>query len=382
MKLYDDSKTTEFTAAVTFCGCDEVGIYVLLDRTFFFPEGGGQCSDHGTIGDVDCMMIKEIYHECRHYIAAQIAPGTVCNCKIDMKTRRRNMEHHSGEHIISGIIHKKFGYSNIGFHLGTSDVTCDFDGEFSGDDVRAIEEEANRVVRENTKVNVFYLSDSELGALDYRSKSEISGDVRLVEISGYDLCACCAPHVLTTGEIGLIKIVDHEKWKGGTRLHLKCGADAFADYSRKHEQNKEISSLICVPSDKTAEGVKKALASSEEKDRVIYELSLRIAELRISEIAQSEHSIVIFEDMLTQDSMRRIVNECAPRTNEICIVLSKCQNGYTFMMKSIKVPLREFVSNAKERISIKGGGSNNFALGQIFESRATIEEYFANWRKE
>lgn len=380
MKLYDDSNITNFTAAVTFCGCDEIGIYVLLDKSFFFPEGGSQCSDIGTIGDATCAMVKEIYHECRHYVDSKLSVGTEYLCKIDKDNRLRNMQYHSGEHIVSGIISKHFGFHNVGFHLGAHEVTCDFDGEFSEKDISFIEEEANRIIRENVMVNIFYPSENELKELSYRSKSEIFGEVRLVEIKGYDLCACCAPHVSQTGEIGIVKVIRRENQKGKTRLYLKCGKEAFLDYESKHAQNEAISSMICVPSDNTADGVKKLVGSVSEKDKKISELSLYIAKLRTNNIAPSDKCILIFEDFATQESMQFMINTISPLSKEICAVFCKCQNGYTFMMKSAFVPLKEFISKAKSRIDIKGGGSNEFAMGQVFESKEKIEEYFSNWR--
>ena len=204
--FYQDSHLKEFEAQVVSsreCGdCFETE----LDRTAFFPEGGGQYADTGTIGGVRVLDVQEKDGRVLHITDAPLIPGEKVTGRIDWAERFMKMQQHTGEHIVSGLVHARFGYNNVGFHLGREDCTMDFDGEITPEELREIEKKANRAVWENLEVQVLYPSEEELAEIDYRSKIEIEGKVRIVVIPGYDVCACCAPHVKRTGEIGLIKL--------------------------------------------------------------------------------------------------------------------------------------------------------------------------------
>lgn len=181
--------------------------------------------------------------------------GEIVEGEIDWKTRFMKMQQHTGEHIVSGIVHARYGFNNVGFHLGTEDCTMDFDGEISKEALQEIELEANRAVWKNLTIEVSYPSKEELEELDYRSKIEIEGQVRIVSVPGYDICACCAPHVERTGEIGMIKLVNMQRYKGGVRVTMLCGSRALTDYEKKQEQNRKISALLCAKEYETAEAV-------------------------------------------------------------------------------------------------------------------------------
>ena len=243
-KLYDkDSHLKEFEGTVLSCEKSGEKYAVTLNGTAFFPEGGGQRSDRGCIGDAYISDVQIKNGEILHFADKPLNIGQVYNCKIDFDFRFRNMQNHSGEHIISGIVHKLFGFNNVGFHLG-AEMTVDFDGELTRRQLDEIEDLANKAVYENLPVKAYYPSDEELKNLDYRSKLDLKENVRIVEIKGVDVCACCAPHVKATGEIGVIKILDFEKYKGGVRLLVKCGRDALCDYREKYESVLEISNLL------------------------------------------------------------------------------------------------------------------------------------------
>ena len=227
-KLYDkDSHLKEFTGTVLSCKKTGEKYAVTLNRTAFFPEGGGQQSDRGYIGGAYISDVQIKNGEILHFADKPLSVGQAYDCKLDFDFRFRNMQNHSGEHIISGIVHRLYGFNNVGFHLG-AEMTMDFDGELTRRQLDEIEDLANKAVCENLPVKAYYPTDEELKQLDYRSKLDLKENVRIVEIKGVDVCACCAPHVKATGEIGIIKILDFEKYKGGVRLIVKCGADVHS----------------------------------------------------------------------------------------------------------------------------------------------------------
>ena len=261
--FYRDSHLREFTAVVTACrpcakdgegGCAEL-YEVELDRTAFFPEGGGQYSDKGVLGGVRVADVQEKDAHIFHITEAPLEPGAQVKGEIDWEERFMKMQQHTGEHIVSGLVHGRFGYNNVGFHLGSEDCTMDFDGELSAEEILEIEQEANRAVWKNLEVQVLYPSEDELEKIDYRSKIEIEGQVRIVVIPGYDVCACCAPHVERTGEIGVIKLTNVQRYKGGARVTMLCGIRALQDYERKQQEAGKISAMLCARENEIGEAV-------------------------------------------------------------------------------------------------------------------------------
>ena len=279
--FYEDSHRTEFTAKVISCEEAKDGFCVVLDQTAFFPEGGGQYADTGILGNTEVTDVHEKNDVIFHSVTAPLEVGSIVSGKINWKERFEKMQQHTGEHIVSGIVHERFGYNNVGFHLGADYCTMDFDGPISKAQLKEIETEANEAVYRNLEVEVLYPSKEELKDMDYRSKIEIEGQVRIVKIPGYDVCACCAPHVKTTGEIGAVKLVSMVSYKGGERITMLCGRRAMRDYEKKDAMTKEISTMLC--------------ALEKKKEKIIRKLesgklqpSVHVITLAISEKNQLE----------------------------------------------------------------------------------------------
>lgn len=242
---YESSHRRDFEAQVISCEPEGEGYKVVLDKTVFFPEGGGQYADTGILGGVHVLDAQEKDGIIYHYTDGALTPGEIVKGEIDWEKRFESMQQHSGEHIISGIVHGRFGYNNVGFHLGADYCTMDFDGPITKEQLKEIEEEANRIVYKNLNIEILYPTKEELKDLTYRSKIEIEGQVRIVNIPGVDVCACCAPHVDRTGEIGNIKLVDMVSYKGGERITMLSGSRALTDHQQKEESVKKISALLC-----------------------------------------------------------------------------------------------------------------------------------------
>ena len=286
---YEDSHLKEFTAQVMDCRWDEKkGCYgIVLDRTVFFPEGGGQYADSGTIQGIFVEDVQEKANEVIHYMKKKLDVGQRIQGSIDFAERFSNMQQHTGEHIVSGLVHRHFGYDNVGFHLGKELVTMDFNGAFTKEQLIGIEHEANEAVTANLAIRVDYPEKEELESLDYRSKKELTGQVRIVTVPGYDVCACCAPHVKYTGEIGMIRLVDAVKYKGGTRVTMACGFRALADYRRKEDNVLEISRLLSAKPYETAEAVKRLQKEKQQGKEKRFRIQSRYLEMRLKELTGS-----------------------------------------------------------------------------------------------
>ena len=253
---YQTPYVKEFDAIVTACRPAKHGFEVELSQTGFYPEGGGQPSDTGWIGEVHVTHVKEKHGVVVHETDAPLEVGSTVHAAIDWEQRFSNMQQHTGEHIISGLIHAAYGYDNVGFHMGHDEVTVDLNGPLNWEQLKEIEKKANAVVWANLPVQVTYPGEEELKTIDYRSKKELTGQVRIVEIPGADICACCGTHVDYTGEIGVIKVLSLMNYKGGVRFSMLCGDRALENFEAKTEQMQTISNLLSAKPEKAAEAVK------------------------------------------------------------------------------------------------------------------------------
>lgn len=376
-KLYDyDSYLKKFCAKVVSCEKQEDSTYcVVLDKTAFFPEEGGQCCDTGTLNDAEVLYVSIDKNGVITHKTNKELSGEVCG-EIDFEKRFRNMQNHTGEHILSGIIFKKYGFNNVGFHLGETEVTMDVDGILTREQLDEVELISNRVVYDNLKVTAVYPKREELATLEYRSKKEIDGDVRIVTVEGVDDCACCAPHVKSTGEIGVIKILSFAKMRGGTRLSIKCGLDAFIDYSEKYKNAYSISTLLKTPQNETATAVQNLANENKDLKYKIGQLKRDITLLRADAIENVEGNLCIFEEDLSGDDLRFLANAVLNKCTGICAVLSGDDNaGYNYCLASNSVDLKEYSAKINSALNGRGGGSKVMIFGSFKATRKDIEDF-------
>ncbi|MBE6797545.1 MAG: hypothetical protein E7531_04315 [Ruminococcaceae bacterium] len=377
IKLYEtDSMLCRFECKVTSCEKQDDNYKIMLDQTAFFPEGGGQTCDTGVIGDANVFDVQEIDGEIYHFTNIPLTVGETYLAAINFDERFDKMQNHSGEHIVSGIINNKFGYHNVGFHLSDSVVTCDFDGMLTRDDLDEIEILANKAIWANTEIKAYYPSTDELKNTAYRSKLDLQEGIRLVEIVGVDTCACCAPHVKTTGQIGAIKLLQCEKNKGGVRIFMKCGMRALNDYQSKYNNAAEISALLCAKQDEIADAVKTLLA---DKDALKYEITglrRQVIDLKIAATVPTEGNICIIDKNLTADDMRYFANNMVSKC-KIVVIFSRNEKGFNYICASNSVNLRDFGKQMNDALNGKGGGSPNMIQGSVACEKAEIEKFFS-----
>ena len=372
---YTDSHLSEFSAVVTSCVEREGGYALTLDRTAFFPEGGGQLADTGYIGDVRVTDVREKDGELRHYVDAPVAPGTAVFCRLDWEQRYRRMQNHSGEHIVSGITHGLYGYENVGFHMGTDCMTIDFSGELTWEQLMDIERRANECVRSDVPIRTYFPDGETLAKLEYRSKLELTHDVRIVEIEGIDRCACCAPHVTRTGEVGIIKILDFMRHRGGVRVSLVCGMDALDDYRARQQSVTEISNATSVKRDQVAEGVRRLLAEQGKQKERIAALSLALARNIAAGYAPTEGNIVVFDTLLDEPALRELVNELAEKCRIAAAFSGGDETGYRYIIGSRVTDLRPLTRAVNAGIGGRGGGKSEMIQGSAGKTAAEIREF-------
>ena len=428
-KLYDDNAyATTFDAVITAVerDADESSVWLTLDATLFFPEEGGQSPDRGTINGLAVTDVQIKDGVIRHKVscgggkadgmeasgvtasgmtAAGLTVGATVHGVIDWEYRYRNMQMHTGEHIFSGLVHSIFGYDNVGFHLSDRTATMDYNGKITEEQLRELEERANRVITENREVNAWYATEEQLARMSYRSKKAIEGAVRLVEIDGVDLCACCAPHVKTTGEVGCFKLIGWENYKGGVRVSYRCGFRAMEDYGERLALLTKLSQILSVKTEDLCATVEKL---QEERKRLAYELVAKdraIVRTRIAELAAADGraktadgridaACVLFLEPAEASIIRYAVDEMKVRYAGVCCALlpvgetkgsdpaaAEKQNDalitLRYLIEQDGGDVSAWQQMLRERFGAKGGGPKNSVQGSVTAEEQALREALA-----
>ena len=379
VRLFDrDSKLSLFDAAVISCEMTENGQYaVILDKTAFFPNEGGQACDTGRIGETFVISVDEKNGVIIHTVTSPVEIGATVSCEIDFAERYRKMQDHTAEHIVSGLIHRHFGYENVGFHLGDDYMTADFDGELSEENIAFIETQANDAVYACRSVRAYYPDAETLKNLEYRSKLDLLENVRIVEIEGVDMCACCAPHVCNTGEVGLIKIVEAIRYKGGMRLTMLAGRDAHEDYRARQEQGRRISMAISAKQSEIADGVDRLIDEMGKMKGSLSQLKREMMQMKLDALEYTSEAIILFEDGGDMLAIRNYVNGAVKKTEKMCAVFAgNDENGYKYIIASENIPLRALSKEISATLGGKGGGSDLMIQGSTPATRTQIEDFF------
>lgn len=373
---YHNSRLARFSARVTACEKTEDGWALCLDKTAFFPEGGGQLADTGVIGGVRVTDVQERGGEIRHYTTAPLEPGAEYDCAIDAEQRRRRMQNHSGEHVVSGITHRLHGANNVGFHMGSEFMTIDFDKELDWEELMEIERLANEAVRDNIPIKAWFPSPQELKALDYRSKLELTENVRIVEIAGIDTCACCAPHVAVTGEIGFIKVLDSMRHRGGVRVSLICGMDALDAVRVMQDNVSAVSRVFSVPRNETGAAAARFAAGEQKLKERIAELSMAAVHMRAEAIPACEGNICVFDELLDEVALRELVNLLSEKCTGYAAAFSgNDDEGYRYIIGSRHVDLKKHSREINAGIDGRGGGRSEMLQGRAAKNAESIQKF-------
>ncbi len=374
---YKDSYIKKFEAKAISCEKRDGFYAVILDKTAFFPEGGGQKSDSGFIGDVKIFDVQEENGEIIHKSKEEIKPNEEYTCKIDWEKRFLRMQNHTGEHIISGIVNRKYGYDNVGFHLDDEYVTFDFNGELTREQLDEIEDEANEIIYKNIKVNTSFPDEKELTTLEYRSKLELTENVRIVTIDGVDVCACCAPHVNSTAEVGIIKLLDFMKHRGGVRIVMKAGKLALLDYRDKYKNALGISNLLSVKQQDIFTATEKFYNDLSEERRKFYEYRLSVAERDKANLCEVNGSLILITSGYDSDMMREVVNFAVEKTEKYGAVFSgNDSDGYSFVIASKSQDMNILRNELNSKLNGRGGGRDGMIQGKATTTKEKIIDFF------
>lgn len=374
--FYADARMRKFTARVL--SCEERGkLYaVTLDRTAFFPEGGGQGGDVGTLGGVRVADTREENGEIVHFCAAPLTAGAEATGEIDWETRFARMQIHSAEHLVSGHAHALWGCENIGFHMDEHGATIDFDRELDAPQLAQLERLANEAVWQNLPINILWPTEGELAAMPFRQKKALAMPVRIVEVPGVDRCACCAPHVSFTGEIGLIRLKDRMRHRGGVRFTMLAGRAAYEDAALCAAETEALSRLFSAPQNALCAAAGRVLGELEAEKYQRAAAERRYVEARLAALTPCEGNRLFFEDGLSPAALRTLAEGGKTRCTGACAALCAEDGGYRYVMASETTDLRAAAKSINAALSGRGGGAPGMIQGSLFASREQIEEYF------
>ncbi|MDO4812675.1 MAG: alanine--tRNA ligase-related protein [Eubacteriales bacterium] len=373
---YLDSLMRDFSATVLSCEEAKGGYAVTLDQTAFYPEGGGQPSDHGVLGGVNVLDAHEKDGVITHLCDAPLSVGTKVQGTLNWALRFDHMQQHSGEHICSGLICEKFHCDNVGFHMGADVTTIDFNADISWDELLEIEARANQYIYENHAIDIHFYRGAELDAVEYRSKKALEGDVRIVSFPGADCCACCGTHVVQSGQVGIVKFLSCQKFRDGVRIELLCGERAYRYLSKTWEQNLKIAQTLSAKQ-------KETFAAVDRLNGELGALKLRCAKLEDTSFAQiaaqnaGKGDVLLFEEEMSPDSVRKLCDAVAQVCSGRCAVFAGTDGAWKYAMGQLDGDLRELTKALNTTLNGRGGGKPFFVQGSVSASREEIEMFFA-----
>ena len=373
---YNDAYIKEFYATVLSVCEEDNGYSVVLDATAFFPEEGGQSADTGYIGQCKVLDVKEKDGVIYHYTDSAPDVGAGVHCRLNFAERYDKMQCHTAEHILCGLAHKLYGVDNIGFHLGDDAVTMDLSEVLTREQLDKIEELANEAIFANVAVTTIFPTKEELSSLEYRSKLDITDGVRIVMIGEYDSCACCAPHVATTGEIGLVKILDFEKHRGGVRLWIVAGKRALLDYRARYTTAQRISALLSEPQSSIDSGVERLLSAYEELKGKIKLLRLEAARAHGESVATSSGNVVVVMPNATAEEMRELSAAALPKIEGMLVILTGTDGDYKYIISSRNIEVSNLAKQINAELSGRGGGRGYMIQGSFYTTLEEIKNYF------
>ena len=373
---YADPFLKEFTATVLDCQAEKNGYTVTLDRTAFYPEGGGQPADHGTLDGAAVTDVHEKNGVIFHNVDRAVEIGKTVSGSIDWARRFDHMQQHSGEHICSGLICGRYGCDNVGFHMGTDIVTIDFNADIPWEELLEIEGQANRYIQEDHPIDIQFHRGAELDAIDYRSKKPLEGDVRIVAFPGADCCACCGTHVLRSGQVGLVKFLSVQKFREGVRIELLCGQRALDYLSWTWEQAKAIGQHLSVkPVD--------AAAAVERLEGELSALKMRCAGLEEAVFAgiaaeqAGKGNVLLFQPPMKPDSVRKLADAVSKACGGLAAVFAGEGSHYAYALgRADGQDISAAVKALNGALHGRGGGRNGFAQGSVEAAQSAIEAFF------
>lgn len=375
--FYRDPYAREFSATVTACREGKKGFEVVLSDTAFYPEGGGQPSDEGTLGDAKVTFVKRIGSEVVHYTDKPLEVGSTVTGKLDWDRRFDNMQNHTCEHIFSGLVHQKYKFENVGFHMDPDDITVDFSGEIPMEAISELEKLVNQAITQNIDLKIEFPCEEVLQAMEYRSKKELHGVVRIVTVPGCDRCACCGTHVRHSGEIGMFKILDASKHRGGTRVRFVAGERARRDYDWRVKEIAKVSALFSAKPNEIAKAAENFIEEGKAKDQKTAQRTDRYLQFVAAGLKSENGVVTVFEEDLTPFELKHFVGMLKEKFPSDAVgVFSSIDGGFNYVIASSDPELTKISKSLNGQLNGRGGGRDGMVQGTYRADKSAVEGAF------
>lgn len=377
IKLYEkDAYQTTFSGNVISCEKEKDRWKIVTDQTCFYPEGGGQPADHGMLGEAVVLDVQEEQGQIVHWTDRPLETGKEVKGQIDWDRRFYFMQNHTGEHLVSGLIHKKYGYENVGFHMNEELITIDVGGILTPEQLNEMEKEANEELNKGREIETLYPSAEELQNLAYRSKKEIEGQVRIIRIPECDTCACCGTHVKNTLEIGMIKFLSMQNYKSGVRVTLLCGKKAFENYGEKHKSVMEISHLLSAKPEEVTEAVERLKEENQNLRQKIGQLKQMLLEAKAQVIPGGEKNVFLWEENLEPGDLRHLINAMMKRAENVMVLVPGKEDLFNYAAACREKDSRQISKALASQFFSKGGGTAQMVQGTVRGEKEEIKKIF------
>lgn len=376
---YENCHLDAFSAQVLSCREEQGRWAVTLDQTAFYPEGGGQGADTGTLGPAQVLYTREEQGQVVHLCDRPLEPGSTVTGQIHWLARFDRMQQHTGEHILSGLIHQTWGWHNVGFHMGEDVVTIDFDGVVPAQVLGELERQVNEAIWKDIPLKIWTPDPEELQTLTYRSKRQLPWPVRIVQVPGYDTCACCGVHVARTGEVGLIKLLSVVNFRGGSRLELLCGRKALEFLSENYRQNLLVSRAFSAKLTETGQAAEEINRMLGQQKGIIRDLQIQHFQTLAAQCT-GKGDVLLFPEPLDSALVRTLADLVADTCGGMVGVFSGTDGeGYRYCLMGRHTDLRPIGKAMTQALGGKGGGKAEFQQGSVPASREAILEHFSSF---
>ncbi|MCJ8009285.1 alanine--tRNA ligase-related protein [Lederbergia wuyishanensis] len=368
---YQDAYIKTFTSRVVKESQDSDGNwYVVLENTAFYPTGGGQPHDTGTINGFEVLNVEEVDGEIRHTVAEKVNSTDDIEGLIDWSRRFDHMQQHTGQHVLTAAFVDLFGFQTESFHLGKELCTIDLAVEnLTDQQLEAAEKLANEIILKNLPIETKWVTEDEIGQYSLRKELAVSDEIRLVIIPDFDYNGCGGTHPSTTGQVSGIKILSTEKQKRKVRVHFVCGGRILQQLHRKNAILTEASRQLSSPEDGINSAVEKLLTTNYSLEKSLKETSDVLLKYEAKELlAKKEDGMVkhvfIGRTLQEMQSLARIIVALDDYATALLVLESEDRLQYVAAKgAAVNTSMKSVSDTARSVINGKGGGKDNFVQG-------------------
>lgn len=364
---YKDSMMQTFEADVIGTGTDETGPYVVLSNTAFYPTGGGQPHDIGTLNDVAVVNVEKVEDEIRHYVANSVTLSGTVKGQLDWARRFDHMQQHTGQHILTAAFVELFDTPTISFHLGTGLVSIDLQtSSVTEEQLAAAEKRANEIILENRPIETKWVTADELSQYNLRKDIAVEGDIRLVIIPDYDYNGCGGTHPYATGAVQAIKIMEIEKMKSNIRVHFVCGQRVLIELAMRKRVLTDVARQLSVPEVEASNALSKVMTSAKTTEKALADAQDQLLEVEATELAKLDVVATTYENRSIQQLQK--LAKMVTATNPAAVVYLVADNSDKLQFVAVRganvaLSMKDVATRALPAINGKGGGSEQAVQG-------------------